>query len=170
MISLLTHLDTECQWSVNNLWCCKLGNQGITRIFELITALLTAFVVQNTDHKRKNIHSKIIDITSCNAFKKWLLAVEWAILFLYYCQTARAKALYETIDGPTGQPTDNPANSDGVGDFQHTVPGWTIQVYWWPQPPICRQSGSDLDLGLKRRSGTVHNTRSIPKSGKITAS
>jgi len=69
-ISLLPHLEHQRQQSLNNFWFCILGNQGIARILELITEPLTAVVVQNTTHKWENIESKMIDITTCKAFKK----------------------------------------------------------------------------------------------------
>ena len=80
---------------------------------ELITELLTTFIGKNTTYKRKNTDSKIIDMANCKTCKKRLLAAEYAILVRYYYQTAKARALYESTDGPA----DNPPNSDGLGDL-----------------------------------------------------
>jgi len=53
-----------------------LGNRGITWIFVVITELSTALVDRDTEHERKNVHSKIIDIVTGKAFKKGLWDVE----------------------------------------------------------------------------------------------
>jgi hypothetical protein len=42
---LLHHYENEHQQSINNFWSFILGNQGIVWIHQLITELLTAFVV-----------------------------------------------------------------------------------------------------------------------------
>jgi hypothetical protein len=89
---------------------------------------LTTLIIQNTKHNRKNIHFKILNITTCKAFTKGLLDVEQAVLIKYYYQTAKAKALYESTDGPAGQPADKPPNSYGLGDFHRTVPELTVPV------------------------------------------
>jgi len=75
-MSSLPHHDNERQLSISIFGSCILCNQGIARIFDHITDILTALVVQNTAHKRKNIDSKIIDIATWKAFKQWLLDVE----------------------------------------------------------------------------------------------
>jgi len=98
-------------------------------IFEIITELLTALEVQNTKLKRKNIHSKIIDIVTCKAFKKRLLDVEQAIVIRYYYQRAKARALYESTDGPAGQSADNRPSSDWLGDIHRTIPELTVRAY-----------------------------------------
>jgi len=95
---------------------------------EIITELWTCFVVQNSKHKRKNIDCKIINIATWRALKKILLDVELAIIINYYFQTATARALYESTDGPDGHPADNLPHSDGWGDFRQTVPKLTVRV------------------------------------------
>jgi len=62
----------------------------------------------------ENTDSKIINIAMCKTYKRSLLDVENAILIRYYYYTAKTKALYESADGPAGQPADNPPNSDGL--------------------------------------------------------
>jgi hypothetical protein len=82
-----------------------------------MTELLIALIVKNTSYQRKNTDVKIINITHCNTCKKILLNVEYMILVSYCYQNAKAKALYESTDGPTGHPTDNPPISDGLGEY-----------------------------------------------------
>jgi len=53
-----------------------MGNQGIACIFEIKIELLTALEVQSTEHSRRNIDSKIIDVVTSKAFKNGLLDVE----------------------------------------------------------------------------------------------
>jgi hypothetical protein len=60
---------------------CISGNQGIVWIFEIITELLTALLVQNTNHNRYHIDYNKINIATCKAFKKALLDIEYAIRF-----------------------------------------------------------------------------------------
>jgi len=156
---MLPHYDNERQWSVNNLWPCVLGSQGISRMNELIMDLLTASIVKHTTYKRNSMDSIIIDMTNCNTCKKRLLAAEYAILIRYYYQTAKARELYESTDGPVGWPADNAANSDELRDFHWTVPELTVQVNWHPTPPMCQRSRWDPDPDLKRPSRTVANTR-----------
>jgi len=81
----------------------------------------------------------------CNVqnMQKLLLDVENAILIGYYYYTAKTRALYESTDGPTGQHADNPPNSDGLWDVHRTIPKLTVQMYWWPRPPICKRVGSN---------------------------
>jgi len=78
----------------------------------LITKLLTALVVQNTKHNGKSIDFKTNDIATCKASKTSLLNVEHARLIKYYYHTSKVGALYESTDGPTGQPADNLPISD----------------------------------------------------------
>jgi hypothetical protein len=86
-------------------------------IYEFITELLNTFIGKNMKYYRKRLDFKIINIVNCRTFKKGLLAVDYAILIRCYYQTAKTRELYESTDGPTGQPTDNQPNSDGLGDF-----------------------------------------------------
>jgi len=72
----LPHPNTEFQWSVNDCQSCILGDQGIARIFQLRTELLTAWIGKNANHTRRHMHSRIIDIANCKTCKKWLLDVE----------------------------------------------------------------------------------------------
>jgi len=106
-ISSLHHLENERSWSINHCWSSILGNQGIARIHEIITALSTTIVLLNRKHRRNNIDSKITDVTTCKVIKIVFLDVNHVILIKYNYQTAKAMALYESTDGPTGQPADN---------------------------------------------------------------
>ena len=74
-ISRLSHLDNERQLNINNVWSCILCNQAIARILYLITELLTASVIENTNHERKSIDSKKIGIATCKNSKcnYWML-------------------------------------------------------------------------------------------------
>ena len=91
----------------------------------------------------------------CKTCKKSLLDVENAILIRYYYYKARTRALYESTDGPAGQPADNPPNSDRLWDVHRTVPELMVPVHWGPGQPIWKRVGSDLYPDPKRRSGTV---------------
>jgi len=126
---LLPHPENEHQRSINNIWSCILGNQGFARIHELITELSTAFIAKNITYNRKNTGSKIINIADCKTCNKRSLAVEYQLLIIYYYPTAKTGTLYKSTDGPAGQPTDNPPNSDWLSDFHRTVPELTFRVY-----------------------------------------
>jgi len=160
-ISLLRHLENQHPRSINNFWSCILGNQGIDRKFELISELLTALIVHSTNHNRKNIDSKIIHIATWRPLKPRLLDVEYAILIKRYYHTAKARALHETTDGPTGQPADTPPNQHVLGDSHRTVPEMRVPVNWRHWLPIWQWFSSDPDLDPKRRSRTVLNTHYI---------
>jgi hypothetical protein len=58
--------------------------QGVMRINELITELLTTFIAKNTTYNRKITDSKLIKIASCTALRHGLLVDENAILVGYY--------------------------------------------------------------------------------------
>jgi len=156
---LLAHSDNERQLSVNNFWSCILGNQGVTWMYEFITVLFTASVLLNITHKRKNIDSKIPNAATCTVFKTGVWDASWAIFIKYSCRMTKARAVYECTDGPAGQPTDNPPNSDGLGAIHRTVPELTAQVYLQPGPRIGWWFGSNPDPDLKRWSETVAYTR-----------
>jgi len=117
MTTTLPHHKYKCQLSVNNVWSSIMGNQGIVWIYVLITVLLTTFLGKNMTYKRKKTDSKIINIAYCKTCKKKSLAAECLILIRYYQQTAKIRVLYESTDGPAGQPTDNRSNSDWLGDL-----------------------------------------------------
>jgi len=106
-----------------------LGIQGIARTYELITDPLTAYIGKNNTYNREHADSKIIDMVNCKSLKKSLLAAEDVILVTYYYQTAKAGALYESRDGPAGQPTDNPPNREGLGDLPQTVREFMVLPY-----------------------------------------
>jgi len=129
MTSTFPHNENERQRSVNNFWSCILGNQGITQILELITELLTAFIGKNTEYKRNNAESKIIEIVNSKACKKSLPDVEYVILVRYYYQTARTRASNEYTGGPTGQPADFPLSSVRLGDIHRTLGILKVWVY-----------------------------------------
>jgi len=115
----------------------------MAQIFELLTALLTALQCKNTKQTWKNTHSKIINTAMYKTCKNSLLDVENAILIRYYYYTVTTRSLYESTDGPAGQPADKQPNSDRLWDVQRTVPELAVQVYWPPGPPIRTQVGSD---------------------------
>jgi len=115
------HCDNEFQRSLNDFWSCTLGNQGIRQIYEFLTEVLTAVVLLNTRHKRQSIDSKITEVVICKVIKKEFLDVNYLILIKYNYQSAKARALYKSTDGPAGQPADNPANSDGLADVHRTA-------------------------------------------------
>jgi len=94
----------------------------------------------------------------CKTCKKSLLDVENAILIRYYYCTAKTRALYESTDGPAGQPADYPPNSNGLRDVHRTVAKMTARVNWRPGPPIWKWVGSDPFPDPKRQSRTVANT------------
>ena len=98
---------------------------------ELIIELLTTFIGNNTKCKRKNANSKIIDSWNSKPCKLRLLDVEYVILIQYYYQPANGRAVYQSIDGPTGQQADNSPNSDRLGEVHQTVLQSTVWVYCW---------------------------------------
>jgi len=128
------------------------------RIYEIITELLTALVLLSTNLKRQNIDSKIAKGATCKVIKMVFLDVNYLILIKYNYQTAKARALYESTDGPAGQPADYSPNSDRLGDFHRTVTELTVRDYWQPGMCIWWRFGSDPDPDPTQRSGTVANT------------
>ena len=80
------------------------------------------------------------------------------ILIWYYSQTPETRALYESMDGPTGRPGDNPSHSDRLGVHHQIIPELTVWVYWQPGLPIWQRLGLDPDPDPKWQSGTVANT------------
>jgi len=54
----LSHSDSERQLSVNNSFSGILGNQGVTQMYEFITALLTALVRLDRIYNWKDNDSK----------------------------------------------------------------------------------------------------------------
>jgi len=109
--------------------------------------------------KHKDI--KITDIANCKTSKNSLLATEYPILIIYYYQTAKTRALYESSDEPARQPANNLPYSDGLRDCHWTVPESRVQVHWRPGRPIWQRFGSNEDMDLKRRSGMVANTMEV---------
>ena len=114
----MLHPENECQQNDNSFSCCIFGNQVITLIFAFITELLATIIGKNTIYQRYNTDSKLIFIASYKAYKNTLLVVESAILIRYNYQTPKTRALFESIDGPAGRPTDNPPNSDWLGVYR----------------------------------------------------
>jgi len=158
MTHKLPHHETERQWSINNIWSCILGNQGFTKMNQLITELLTAFITKNTMYNRKNTDSTIFNVADCKTCKNRLLAVEYLILTIYNYPTAKTRTLYKSTDGPAGLPAHNPPNSDGLGDFHRTMPEMTVGVYWQPGPSCFQRFSSNPDPDPKWPSGTIANT------------
>ena len=120
--------ENERQRSVNNFRSCGVGNQRIARLIEYITALFTALIGKNTIYHRKIMDFKIVDIANFKSCKTTLLAVEYTMLIRHYYQSAKTRAVYESIDGPAGQPSDNLPNSDRFGDFHWTITELTVRV------------------------------------------
>jgi len=85
-------------------------------------------------------------MANCQACKNLSLVVENAILIRHYSHTPRARALIESMDGPSGRPGDNPPNSDRLGVDHPTVSGLMVRVYCHPGPPIWQWCGVDPDL------------------------
>jgi len=160
----LPHPENEGHKSVINCWSCIFCIQGIARILKLITELLTSLIGKNTLYQRKNTEFKIIDIANCKTSKYKLLAIWYAILIRYDYQTTTTGCLYQSIDGPTGRATDNPANSDGLGDFHASVPEFMVRVQWQPWPPMWQRFSLDPDASPKWRSGTVANTTPVTQA------
>jgi hypothetical protein len=154
----LQHPENERQRRVNSIRTCQFPNRGITRIFVCNTVLFTTLVGKNTIYRRWNTNPKLISIAICSTCKSTLLVAENRILIRYYYNTANTRALYESIDGPAGQPADNPPNPDWLGDEHGTVPEWAVLVYWQSGQPIWQQFSIDLASDRKWRSGTVANT------------
>jgi len=128
MTYIFPYYEIERQRCINNLWSCVFGSQGIASIFELITELLSAFIGKHPTYKRENTDSKIINMANSKRYKKRLFAAEYVILVRYYYQTAKARALFESTDGPAGRPAEKTPNSVRLGDLNQTVPGLTVRV------------------------------------------
>jgi len=111
----LPHPENERQRSVDSFGCCIVGNQGILLIVAFRMELLTAVIRRNTMLQRLYTDSKLIDIASCKASKNISLVVANAILRRWYSHTPKARALIESINGPTGRPSDNPPDTGGLG-------------------------------------------------------
>jgi len=62
------------------------------------------------------------------------------------------RSLYESSDGPGGQPAGNLPNSDGLGDLHWTILELTVWVYFQLGLPIWQWFGSDLDQESKTQS------------------
>jgi len=121
------HPENQRQQSINSFISCIFGIEGITWMFVHISESFTALRGKNTIYQWKNMDSKLINITNCKTCKNMLLVVENTILIRYYQQTAKTRALCESVDGPAGQPADNPPNSDRLGVYHQIVPevmGW----------------------------------------------
>jgi len=118
----------------------------------------TTLIGKHTIYQRYNTDSKFVDIAHCKASKSVLLVVENAILIRYYFQTAKTRALNESIDGPTARPADNPPNSDGLGVHNRTIHELTVRVHWQPGLPIWQRFSLDRDTDAKWLSTTIANT------------
>jgi len=157
----LPHADNKQQWNVNSFWTWLCCNQYNVQIFEYVTESLTALIGMNTMYQRKNTDSKLIDIANCKSFKSIFLVVKYAILIWYYTQTANTRALYESVHRPTGQPADNPPNSDELGDFQRTVPDSMVQVYLHPWPLVYQRFRLDRYPDPMWQSRTIVYTSTV---------
>jgi len=153
--------ENERQLSVNNYSCCIFGNQGIAHIFAIKKGLLTVLIGNNAIYQSYIPNSKLINIACCKACKNISLVVENAILIIYYQQTPKTNAVYESINGPAGRPTDSPLNSDGLEVYRQTITMLMVRAYWQPGLPIWQRLGLNPDPDLKWRSGSVANTRQL---------
>jgi len=156
------HPENQCLLYVNDFLSCTLGNHGIVQIYEIITELLTAIVLLNTNHEWQNIDVKITDVTTCKVIKKVFLDGNKPILIKYNYHSAKAKALYKSTDGPAGQHADYPPKLDRLGHVHQTIYKLTVRVYWRPWPHIWRRYCANPDLDPKWRSGTIGNTGYVP--------
>jgi len=120
-----------------------------------IAELFTSLIGKNTIYPGKNTYSNLLYITKSKTCQNLLWVVENVILIRYYYQTAKTKALYESIDGHTGRPADNPPNSDGLGVYHRTIPELTVRVYSQPGPPISQWFRLDANPDTKSLSLTV---------------
>jgi len=158
MIATSPHDRSKHRRSVNNFWSCICGNHGIACIFELIMKWLTASICINTQYNTNTMVSNIIVSAKCKTAKKWLMDFEYMILVRYYCQTAKARALYESTDGPTRQSTYNPPTWDKLGDITCTVSQFSVQDCCQPRLPIWHHFSSNADRDPKWLSVTIANT------------
>jgi len=154
----LPHSETEHWRSVNCIWSCIFDYQCITQIFEHITELLPTSIGKNTLCPRIITDSKLIEIANCKTCQNILLVVEYVILWRYYSETAKTRAIYESIDEPAMCLADDPPNSGGLGDIHWTIPEWKMQVYWQPWHPIWQRFGFEPYPDPKWMFGTVANS------------
>jgi len=106
-----------------------LGNEGIVLLLEPILEQLTAFVGKSMTGSRKHTESKTANIPNCKSCKKRLLDIEQVILIGDYYQTVKTEASYDSTDGPTARPTDNPHKSDVFRDFHQIIAKLTVRAY-----------------------------------------
>jgi hypothetical protein len=106
----------------------------------------------------RKLDSKIINITNCKTWIKWLLDINDVILIRYYCQPATSNALNESTDSSTGQPADNPPNPEVLGNFPCNLPVLLVWAYWQPGSWVLSQFISDLDADPIWQSWTIANT------------
>jgi len=132
----LRHPENECLWSINSFRSWIFHKQGIARILVWITLLLSALIGKNTIYWWWNTDTKLTDIANCSTSKTALLVAKNPILIRYYSHPANTRALYESIDGPAGQPADNLPNSDWKGVYHWTVQEWAVWVNWLHGQPI----------------------------------
>jgi len=111
-----------------------------------------------TQYTRNNMNSKLNDITNCKTCIHRVLDVELVILILYYYQTAKTGALYESTAGPAGQPAANPPNVHKLRDFNWTILKLMVLVNWQPGQPNWQQLGFDPHPDPKQQSRTIANT------------
>ena len=128
MTHMLTHDETECQRSVNNIWSCILGHQGSLRMNVLRTEPLTASMAKYAMYRSRNMYSKIINVADRKTSKKKLLAVEYLILIIYHYPTVKTRSVYKSTDQPALRPADNPPNSEGLNKLNRTVAEMTVRV------------------------------------------
>jgi len=67
----------------------------------------------------------------------------------YYSEAEKPEASYQSTDGLVGQPTENPPNSDRLGDIHRTIPKVRDIVYWTLGQPNWQQLISDRNLDPK---------------------
>jgi len=116
----------ECQLSILNCWTFLCGNQHLTRMYEFLTARLTALVLLNRSHQRKNIDYKIAIVATCNVCKDRVLVVSWAISIKFSYRTTKNK--HYRHDQP--EPLDNPLTTRPI------MTGWELSIEPYPNWPF----------------------------------
>jgi len=157
----LQYPENVCQRSVNSFMSFIFRKQGIARNFAHISWLFTALQGKNNIYARWSTDTKLIDIANCTTSKRAWLVAENATLIRYYYHTANTWALYESIDGPAGQPADNPPISDRLRVYHRTIPECTVCIYWSPGPSLWQSFALYPDPDLKSQSGPVANTTHV---------
>jgi len=119
------------------------------QIFQLITETSTAFEGNYTQYIRRSTDWNIIDIANAYACTTWVVDVKYLIVIWYCCETAKPRALCESINGPVQQSTNNPIALAWLRHFPWTVLELTVNMNWQPLLPMWKQFCSDLNSDLR---------------------